>query len=189
MSAVLKQPKPRKCKAAGCDLYFVPFLSTQKACSTKCAIAISRAAIAKQERKEERAWKREGRERLKTISKRLQEAQRAFNAWIRWRDRNEPCISCGTLTADTWHAGHYKPAGANAALRFNALNVHRQCEPCNTWKSGDLVSYRVRLVAKIGLEAVERLEGPQPEVKWTHDQLIAIRREYQRRLREDRAAA
>ena len=34
-------------------------------------------------------------DKQKTRSQWLSEAQSAFNRYVRWRDRHEPCISCG----------------------------------------------------------------------------------------------
>lgn len=186
--------KPKRCRS--CGKTFTPFRTTGVVCSVTCAIEFSKTKPDKAKALRLRAAKtekREGRERAKTIGKRLQEAQRAFNAWILWRDRNQPCICCGHVDsrgagyrgAGIWNAGHYKPAGSNAALRFDETNVHKQrASPCNMEKSGNLIAYREGLIKRIGLSAVERLEGPQPQIKWTHDQLIQIKLEYRRRLRE-----
>jgi hypothetical protein len=158
----------------------------QHVCSPVCALLYAK----KQEAKKLRREKMQGRERLKTISDRLKEAQKPFNAWIRWRDRNDPCISCERNNVGVkWNAGHYCSIGANSALRFDEANVHKQCEHCNSFNSGAIALYRPRLIEKIGLAEVERLEGPHEPVKWTHERLIGIRDAYRRRLREARKSA
>jgi hypothetical protein len=137
------------------------------------------------------AEKRERREslaKLKTISKFLQEAQREFNRWIRERDFGEPCISCGRITGAKVNAGHYRTTAAASHLRFNPDNVHLQCEHCNTHLSGNLIEYRKGLVAKIGAARVELLEDDNRSVKWTREELLALRREYTVKWRELRMA-
>lgn len=187
MSTVLRSYKPRKCRQ--CGDWFTPARPLQPVCGVPCAILFSREQKAKKVKREATKAKRAWRERTKSIGQRLSEADRAFGAWVRWRDRNEACICCPDSIETGWqglywNAGHYKPKGSNAALRFDEKNVHKQRVQCNKWKSGNLTDYRQGLIRKIGLSEVERLEGPQPSVKWDHDELIAIKAEYSRRLRE-----
>ena len=47
---------------------------------------------------------------LKTASDYIKEAQVAFNAYIRVRDKNKQCISCGCLPG--WQAGRKPEPGA-----------------------------------------------------------------------------
>lgn len=57
-------------------------------------------------------------------------------------------------------------------------NCHKQCAPCNTHLSGNLVLYRVNLINKIGLDRVEWLEGPHEPLKLTVTDIKAIRDKY-----------
>jgi hypothetical protein len=105
-------------------------------------------------------WRKEKKERkeaLKTRSEWMQDLQDVFNTFIRTRDKDKPCISCGTFTGKM-NAGHYKSVGGSPELRFNELNVHKQCEYCNTHLSANLIEYRIGLVKRIGVEQVEFLE-------------------------------
>ena len=83
--------------------------------------------------------------------------------------------------------------GAAPELRFNLLNIHKQCAPCNNHKSGNAIEYRIRLVAKIGLDAVEWLEGKHEPLKLTVDEIKAMLAEFRAKVRElkqqNRAAA
>ena len=107
-------------------------------------------------------------------------AQAAFNAYIRARDDGLPCISCGSITASRWDAGHFRSVGAAPHLRFNEDNVHRQCSrPCNKDKSGDQLRYRAGLIARIGRERVEALENDNGIVRFTKEDAVAIRLKYQ----------
>ena len=96
------------------------------------------------------------------------------NAYIRERDIQLPCISCGTYTGQR-HAGHYKSVGhSSSCLRYNEENIHGQCAQCNGSKSGDITNYRVNLVKKIGVDRVEWLEGYHPPFKHTIEDLKGI---------------
>ncbi len=80
----------------------------------------------------------------------------AFNAYIRQRDRDNACISCGRYVM--LQAGHFYSAGKHTHMRFNEDNVHGQCVQCNYYLSANLLKYRDNLIKKIGQERVERLD-------------------------------
>lgn len=149
------------------------------ACSAKQAKAKERetkqAAIA--DKRQTRAQL----EALKPRAKWMSEAQAAFNYFIRMRDAHLPCISCERTTGCAWDAGHYLTTGARPELRFNEDNVHRQCVRCNQHLHGNLVLYRIGLIARRGLAVVEALEGPHPPAKHTVDDLRVIRDTYRRK--------
>jgi hypothetical protein len=149
MSLTTKQPKPKTCKNPACGISFPPQRLGQKVCSPKCGLAIkdvnqekARKSLAQLERKEIKVRK----EKLKSRADHLKDTQIAFNAWVRARDAESPCISCGRHHQGKYDAGHYRTVGSNPALRFEPLNCHRQCSPCNTQLSGNIVNYRVALV-------------------------------------------
>ena len=148
-------------------------------CSPDCAIAIWRAKEAKQEAQE----LRRRREAIKPRAQWMKEAQTAVNAWVRYRDRDLPCVSCGRMHQGQWHAGHLLSTGARPELRFDEKNIWKQCSACNLHLSGNIVLYRAELVRRIGLAEVERLEGPQPPKKYSIPELKAIRDEYKTRLK------
>ena len=185
MALAPRPPRPKKCRH--CREQFIPSKPLQVACSIPCALSLTRAkqererkALAAMERKQLRAAK----QRLKSRADYMREAQAAFNAWVRERDRDQPCISCGRFHQGQWHAGHYRTVGGNPELRFHPLNCHRQCAPCNNHKSGDIVNYRINLVEKIGAGRVAWLEGPHEPRRYTIDELKAITAEYRAKLRE-----
>ena len=192
MSLTSKQPRPKTCINEECRASFVPQRLGQKVCSPACGLATkdvnadkARKALADVGRKELRAAK----ERVKPKGQYMREAQTAFNAWVRERDAELPCISCGRHHQGKYDAGHYRTVGSNPALRFEPLNCHRQCSPCNTHKSGDIVNYRIELVKRIGAELVEWLEGPHEPKRYTIEDLKAITAEYRAKTRELRRAA
>lgn len=169
--------KPKKCKT--CAAEYVPQRMGQKACSPSCALSLVQATRAKAERREIR----EAKQRAKTRGDWQREAQAAFNRYIRERDENLPCISCGRWHQGQWHAGHYMSVGSSPQLRFDEANCHKQCSICNNHLHGNLVNYRRALIAKIGLEAVEALETDNSVRKYSADQLKAIKADYAARAR------
>ncbi|WLG49135.1 recombination protein NinG [Pseudomonas sp. FP1742] len=187
MTLPAKQPRPKKCRVETCRASFVPSRLGQAVCSPACAILDApknqdkaRKALADVGRKELQAAK----ERIKPKGQYMREAQTAFNAWVRERDAKLPCISCGRHHQGKYDAGHYRTVGSNPALRFEPLNCHRQCSPCNTHKSGDIVNYRIELVKRIGADKVDWLEGPHEAKRYTIEDLKAITAEYRAKTRE-----
>ena len=170
--------KPKKC--GSCKSLFSPARPMQMACSPLCALTVARDKRIKAERKEHAAKKYALRPRAEW----LKLAQAAFNRYIRLRDADQPCVSCGRFHAGKYDAGHYLTVGARPELRFDEANVHRQCVPCNRHLHGNIVLYRAALIRRIGLAEVERLEGPQAIRKYTSLDLIAIRDKYIAAARE-----
>ena len=114
----------------------------------------------------------------KTVPKLLGEAQKIFNRWVRERDQDEPCISCGKWH-DKWDAGHYVPQGSSSFLRFHEDNVHKEGSYCNAFDKFHLVGYRKRLIEKIGIDKVEWLENNRHHVKrWSRIELEQIISKY-----------
>ena len=140
----------------------------------------ARKSLAQLERKEIKVRK----EKLKSRAAHLKDTQTAFNAWVRERDAELPCISCGRHHQGKYDAGHYRTVGSNPALRFEPLNCHRQCSPCNTQLSGNIVNYRIALVKRIGVEQVDWLEGPHEPKKYTIEELKAMTADYREKTRE-----
>lgn len=141
----------------------MPFNTLHKVCGTPCAIKYSQEKAKKLFKKEARKAKKEMNDNDRSYQIKL--AQQAFNAFIRERDKDQPCISCGRVHDGQYHAGHYQSTGAHPNLRFHPLNNHKQCAPCNNNLSGNIVNYRPRLIKKIGLKCVEWLETSPPNVK------------------------
>lgn len=170
--------KPKSCRY--CKAQYIPSRPMQKACSPACALAMVQASRAKAERKE----LREAKQKAKTRGDWQREAQQAFNAYIRSRDADLPCISCGRNHEGQHHAGHYMSVGAAPQLRFDERNVHKQCSTCNLYLHGNLVNYRRALIAKVGLETVEALETDNSVKKYSIEDLKAIKAEYIRKRKE-----
>jgi rubredoxin len=178
-----------KCKV--CRYLYKKRSISHKTCGPECALKLVEQEKLKRVQRADRIRKVE----LKPKREWMKGAQQAFNAYIRKRDENEPCISCGRIEVECtvggkWDCGHYLTVGAFPELRFDELNAHKQCKSCNAGSSkfarkGHTVAreYRDRLIKKIGIDRVEWLEGPHEPKKYTITGLQSIRKHYQEKLK------
>lgn len=176
--------KLRKCRI--CKKEFKQITSLHICCSIECTIENANNNIDKKVAKEkENAAKelREAKEHIKTRSEWMKEAQTAFNAFIRARDRGNPCISCYSFTGKQ-NAGHFLSVGSTPELRFDELNCYLQCEKCNSYLSGNLINYRKNLLARAGPDVIDYLEGPHEPKKFTILELKEIKALYKQKLKE-----
>lgn len=177
--------KPRKCRV--CKTDFQPIRCLQTVCSPECAITQAKAVRGKAERiaaAEDRKIINAKKEKLKTARDWTKEAQIAVNAYRRELLKDEPCISCGRHHSGQYHAGHYISVGAHPELRFEELNIWKQCQPCNTHLSGNLINYRKALVTRIGIEKVEWLEGKHEPKHYSVSDIKEIIIKYRGLLKE-----
>lgn len=183
----MKTCKAKKCR--WCTNEFMPWNSTQVNCSPTCALCYIKdkqeRGLALASKKEESLRKRDIRARkqaLKSKADWLRECQVVFNKFIRLRDENENCISCGNVPKKR-NAGHYLSVGAYPELRFCECNVHLQCEHCNTYKSGNQVNYREALKIRIGIKKLDWLEGKHEAKHYTIDDIKEIKQYYREQLK------
>ena len=185
-----KPLKQHKCKE--CSEYYTKFRSTQQVCSVKCAMAMGKRKAEEKRKKLEKADRleasrrmRERKEKLKSRSDWLKDLQRVFNEFIRLRDADLPCISCGRYHNGQYHAGHYRSVGACPELRFNEDNTHKQCSACNNHLSGNILEYRLGLIEKIGIERVEFLERQDhPPLKLSVEEIKDLIKAYKAKVKE-----
>lgn len=114
-------------------------------------------------------------------------ATKVFNAYIRERDKGKPCVSCGSY--NTAHASHFYSGGHYSGLKFNEDNVHSACVRCNTFLHGNLNEYRIRLIKRIGLERVEKLDllaaqYKRQGYKWNRFYLQEVIDTYKQKIKE-----
>lgn len=107
-----------------------------------------------------------------SVAELKQLAQKYFNAFIRKRDKGQPCISCGSGTPT--QASHFYSAGHYNALRFNEDNVWLACVRCNFFLSGNLGEYRKRLEKKIGKERLLALDEQAIKKAYKFDRFTLI---------------
>ena len=181
----------KECKQ--CGTQFAPARPLQSVCSPICASRIVR--VAKKEKTAQKAAERKQikarKEAIKTIPQLIKEVQVVFNRYIRWRDRHQPCISCGAPSPDLSglhagrDAGHWRSTGSAAHLRFTEDNCHAQCVKCNQWGAGRAVEYRIGLLGRIGEARILALETNNEIRKWSKDELRELKAYYAKRLRDE----
>lgn len=179
-----KTIKQKHCRNKLCKKLFTPQNGFHVYCDWKCALVgaanktqADKRLLAKADREATKEQKRINM----TYTQRVNEVKLIFQAWIRQRDANDACISCGSTTAEIWDGGHYKKAELYKGLIFNELNVNKQCRKCNTYLGGNESNYRTGLVAKFGIELVEDLERLANETrykKWDNEELESIKKKY-----------
>jgi hypothetical protein len=175
-------PKTKAC--AACLKPFTPARPMQAVCSPRCAHKKVRMDKAK-----EREVVRERKKALETIPDLIKAAQKEFNAYVRARDKDQPCICCGLPlgageVGGGYDCGHYRSVGSAPHLRFDERNAHAQRKQCNRWGAGRAVDYRRGLIARIGLQAVEALEADNSIHKWDRDELRQIAATYRQKRKE-----
>jgi len=149
-------------------------------CDMDCIVDYGMKNRAKGKQKMHREQKRALKDNDKPY--RFKQAQSAFNAFVRERDKLLPCISCQRHHTGQYHAGHYKSTGARSDIRFNEDNCHKQCAPCNNHLSGNIGEYLPNLIKKIGQHRVDILDYTLI-TKYTCLQLLEIEKEYKLKLK------
>jgi hypothetical protein len=184
--------KEKTCKI--CRVKFAPSRPMQVVCSPQCAGAYAWREKTKAEvvaAREDRKSVRLRKEAIKTRRDWIKEAQIAFNAYIRERDRGRPCICCGKPlaggqdgTGGLYDCGHYRSVGSAPHLRFDERNAHGQRKQCNRYGAGRAVDYRIGLIEKIGQSEVDALEADNDPRKWKIEDLKQIIFTYKQKLKE-----
>ncbi len=170
--------KLKKCKA--CKALFTPIYSTtQNTCSVQCAVKLANDKKSEDWKKRKSKLKSD----LMTLQDYLKIAQMVFNKFIRLRDHGKECISCGQPPKKA-NAGHYFSQGGHSSVRFDEDNVHLQCEPCNSFLSGNLLKYQIGIEKRIGGERLIELHSRAHEVKkWTIEELKKITEAYRKKIK------
>ena len=184
MTFLAKPPKPRVCNV--CKTSFTPQRMGAKVCSAFCAMTFARSVNGKAEKvaavKERRADKVK-LDAMRGKPELVKLAQKAFNGYIRARDADKPCISCGKpLQAATigggFDCGHYRSVGSAVHMRFVEDNAHGQCKFCNLHLAGNHVAYRAGLLIRIGQGNVDLIESDQTLRKYSREGLVELARHY-----------
>jgi endogenous inhibitor of DNA gyrase (YacG/DUF329 family) len=163
-----------------CPICRAPYFqasSLKPGCSTVCRMEIQRQKDRKRAAKDERRETKAALERLKTMNKICEEAQRAVNLFVRVRDFGKGCISCDTGRVE--QAGHFFPIGSkfrNNRLRFDTRAIHGQCIQCNNFVGGGNVrGYEAGLIARYGQTYVDELYEIKRQAE--HGELAPLTRE------------
>lgn len=173
----------KKCKH--CKEPFTPMRSSlEKYCLKPECVRVWVAA------EKEKTWKKtkaKKKEELMTVQDYIKIAQQVFNKYIRLRDKDKGCISCGKPLIGKYDAGHLYPAGTHWSVRFDEFNVHGQCVECNQWKHGNQLEYykgiekryinSQRILTELAWKATETR-------KYTIDELKEIIATYKKKIKD-----
>ena len=179
------KPKKKKCKV--CKEPFEQYNSLISWCSPGCGYKLSQSKIKEKKANEWKIEKKQLRERLKTLGQYEMDAKKSFQKWVRLRDADKPCISCGEFVKDLWDGGHYFKAELFSGLIFDPRNCHKQCRKCNRYDGGNEIQYRLGLVERYGLDFVNKLESDsitKRVYKFTKQELIAKKLQYDIKIKE-----
>lgn len=167
----MKKIKSKKCKQ--CKQLFEPQRPLQYLCSATCTYEYARILVIKRVEKKNKENVKEIKDGLLSHKDYIQLFQKVFNTYIRMRDLNKGCISCGvTLTDKKYDCGHFLPT-TYQFLRFNEDNCAGQCVHCNQHKHGSQYEYSIGLEQRIGVDRMQwlhahrhdRIEISIPELK------------------------
>lgn len=131
---------------------------------------------------EKRKWKKEN----KSLRSLQNDARRVFQKFIRIRDKDKTCISCGTIYARQWDGGHYLKAEIYTGLIFDELNVHKQCDSCNRFKDGNIVEYRKGLsqrFSEVSVLELEKNSNYKRDYRFNRQELLGIENLYKYKIK------
>ena len=122
------------------------------------------------------------KKRLRTRTQWYKLLQDEVNKYVRFRDINEPCCTCGTTSQSIkYDAGHCFTRAARPDLRFNLTNIHKQCSvKCNQHGSGMRLEYQSFITSKYGPNHFEWLESYHRPLSKEFPHWSDIEREIQR---------
>ena len=193
-----------------CNKEFAPvYNTTQKVCSQRCAIEqVNLNKEKKQQREINRFNKSAKKDRLdfnrSDLTWQHKQTRKAFNKmrvleeiqWFRDRGLEPECISCGREKGnDMWSCGHLKTVGSQGNLRDDRKNTYLQhLTNCNKHLSGDIAGtkktrgylngLRERFGEVEGQAIIDYCETHTETKKWTCEELEALRRQFNQRIRE-----
>jgi len=142
-------------------------------------------------KKVERKQHKERKKQVKGLPHWKKETQKVINKYVRMRDKDLPCISCGkwdhelkeAIGKGKWDAGHYKTVGARPEMRFNTLNINKQCLGCNSFQGGNIKGQQEGIIGRYGKDRLDWLDGPHESPNYTIEQLERMRRIFNRKIR------
>jgi hypothetical protein len=150
------------------------------------SIILAKNKVKKEIKKKAYKEKKEWKDQNKSIQRLIQDARKPFQKYIRLKDENKPCISCGNHYAEIFDAGHYFKAELYSGMIFDERNVHKQCRKCNSILHGNESNYRIGLMHRYGEKFVLELENDaifQRDKKFTREELLSIKEYYQNKLK------
>jgi hypothetical protein len=103
------------------------------------------------EKQNEELRKEENRRNEKKSLEALKKSLKTIcHKYIRLRDKDKPCISCGFPLGEDYDAGHCYKAELFSNLKYDENNIHGQCIKCNRREEGNLSGYFANIENRIG---------------------------------------
>lgn len=166
----------------------IKYSTMQKTClEASCVVAWYQK---EKQRKEKKAWQERKVELERTsisLPQLKNKAKAVFQSAIRRRDKDKPCVSCGTYETKQWDAGHYMKAEVYSGVIFHEFNVNIQCVYCNRNLHGNEVAYRKSLVMDYGEQVVSDFEDMAKATrhkKWSRTELFEIIETYKNKWKD-----
>lgn len=170
----LKKKYKRKC--LHCKQKFDPPYPNSVVCGIPCSIEYGKKVKVKQDKEEKKihnVWKKQMKEKLKSLEDWKSDLQDEINKTARLIDRGWGCISCNSMS--TPQAGHLHSKKSNPAIRYNLHNLWTQDTHCNSWKSGNELKYLAGIREHFGKEYMEFIQFDivrlYPVLKLTIDEI------------------
>ena len=171
----------KRCK--NCKEPFTPIRSSlERYCQKDECI---RVFVTETKAKEWKKKKAKKKEELMTVQDWIKIAQQTFNKYIRLRDKDKGCISCGKPLNTKFDCGHFFNANNHWSLRFDERNCNGQCVECNQWRHGHLLEYRKGIIKRYGQGILDELEEISTETrKFSVDELKEIVILYKQKIKD-----
>ena len=182
--------KSRRCSQCKCKVPVEEALtsSLRAFCSYSCLTAYAKSDKGQKAVKTAKSKElRERKQKLLTYSDHIKLAQAAFNKYVRIRDEEKPCISCGSAPVEQRvggmrDCGHYLSRGAHGNyVRYRLDCTASQCVHCNRYLSGNVANFRLGLISRWGADRITALEDGVCVVKFSTEYLIRLRDIFTRR--------
>lgn len=156
-----------RCK--NCKQIFEPKHFNQKYCFDPECVKVW---VEKAKEKNWKKLKKRMKAELETTQSLMKKCQMYCNRFVRLRDKNKPCISCGGDLGESFDAGHYFSSGGHKSTTFDLDNIFGQCKRCNRFLHGNLIGYQQGIAERIGTERLFELHKKAHEPhKYSRDEL------------------
>lgn len=91
----------------------------------------------------------------KNKAKSKEKADKYFSLFIRERDKDKPCVTCGVYT-DSKDCGHFISRRFEST-RYDEQNSHGQCQKCNRFEYGNQFEHGLKIDEIYGKGTAEKL--------------------------------
>lgn len=104
-------------------------------------------------------------------------ADKYFSLYIRERDKNKPCVTCGKMVSDK-DCGHFLSRRFENT-RYDEKNAHGQCQKCNRFEYGNQYEHSVSIDELYGAGTCEKLRLKSrmiaaPRSQYDYEQIAEI---------------